>query len=156
MIHRVAFNIFFVCCLIYVTKYGGRPERAAILSETAAVVLTIAAIRFLPHSAGFKNLPQAIALIDVVLFVVLTVIALRANRLWTIVLAGLQLSTVLVHLSKVLFPALPAAGYGVFAQFWSWPIMITTLAGTHSHRMRVRRFGPERDWKDLWPEAVQA
>lgn len=156
MIHRVLFNVFFVCCLIYTMKYGGKPERAVMLSETAAVVLTIVAVYFLPHSAGFDHLPLALALIDVTLFLALASIALTANRLWTIVLGGLQLSTVFVHLSKILFPGLPAASYGVFAQFWSWPIMITTVVGAHHHKMRVRRFGPEADWKPLWPESAQA
>lgn len=156
MIHVVAFCVFFAFCLLYSLRFGGGPEKAAMLCEAAAVVFTIAAILFFPRSVSFTGVAEALFMIDLVLLVALCWIALRANRLWTIVLAGLQLSTVLVHVSKAAFPGLPAASYAIFEQFWSWPIMITTLAGTHSHRMRVRRFGPERDWKDLWPEAVQA
>lgn len=156
MVHVIAFNAFLAFCLIYSLKRGGEPEKAAMLSQLAAAVLTIAAIHVLPHSATFGSFALALGLVDLGLLVALTAIALRANRLWTIVLAGLQLSTMVVHLSKVLFPALPAASYGIFAQFWAWPMLLTTAVGTYRHAMRVRRFGAERDWKPLWPHSAEA
>lgn len=155
MIHVVAFNLFLAICLIYSLQCGGAPEKAAMLSQVAAAALTITAIFALPRSANFDSFALALGVVDLGLLVALTGIAMRANRLWTIVLAGLQLSTMVVHLSKVLFPALPAASYGIFAQFWAWPMLLTTAIGTHRHRMRVRRFGAERDWKPLWPHSLQ-
>jgi hypothetical protein len=156
VIHIIAFNLFLACCLLYSFKNGGEPEKAAMLAQFFAAVLTITAIHFLPHSASFTNLAHALAVIDGALLLSLVGLALRANRLWTILLAGLQLSTVVVHLSKAVFPALPAASYGFFAQFWAWPMLITTAVGTHAHRMRTKKFGEERDWKPLWPHSVRA
>lgn len=156
MIHVIVFNALFACCLIYSLRYGGGPEKAAVLFEAAAVILTIIAVVFLPGAASFSGLPLALAAIDVALLVALTCIALRANRLWPIGLAGLQLSTVIVHASKVAFPELPAASYAIFEQFWSWPILMTTAWGTQRHQARVKRHGPERDWKPLWPQLAQA
>lgn len=155
MIHVVLFNILFGCCLIYGLKYGGGPERAVVLAEAAALFLTITAIHFLPQAADFTGLANALALIDLGLLAAFAAIALRANRLWTIVLAGLQLSTVLVHVSKALVPALPAASYAIFEQFWAWPVLLTTAIGTQRHRARVRKYGDEQDWKPLWPYSVQ-
>jgi len=151
MTHVIAFNLFFACCLIYCLRYGGAPERAAILAQAVAAMLTIAIIAFFPHAASFTSLAEALVLVDSVLLASLIVIALKANRLWTIALAGLQLSTVLVHLSKALVPALPASSYAIFAQFWAWPMLITTAWGTHSHRVRVKKEGQEQDWKPIWP-----
>jgi signal transduction histidine kinase len=155
MVHVIAFNLFFVCCLIYSVKYGGGPEKAAILSQAAAAVFTIGAVLIIPRSASFHRLANGLVLIDAALLVSLIWIALRANRLWTIILAGLQLSTMLVHLSKALAPALPSASYAIFAQFWAWPMLITSIGGTLHHDRRVRRYGPERDWKPLWPNPVR-
>jgi len=156
MIHVIGFNVFLALCLIYSLRCGGQPERAAMLAQAAAAILTIIAIRTLPRFSTLAELAQALVIIDAALLLALTALALRANRLWTIVLAGLQLSTVVVHVSKAVFPALPAASYGIFAQFWAWPMLITTLVGTHSHWTRIRRFGLERDWKPLWPHSVPA
>jgi hypothetical protein len=156
MIHVIAFCIAFACCLIYTFRFGGEPERAAMLAETVALILTIIAIHFFPQAASFHGSARALFLIDVSLLLVMTCIALKANRLWTIVLAGLQLTTVLVHISRALYPALPAASYGIFAQFWAWPILLTTALGAYRHKMRTRKFGEERDWKPLWPHSVPA
>jgi hypothetical protein len=155
MIHIIAFNSLLICCLIYSLQCGGGPERAAMACLVAAALLTIIAIHFLPHSASFGDLARALVVIDLGLLVALVWLALTANRLWTIVLAGLQLSTIAVHVSKAVFPALPAASYGIFEQFWAWPMLITTAAGIARHRARVRRFGTEQDWKPLWPQAAR-
>lgn len=154
MIHVIGFNVFLALCLLYSLRCGGQPERAAMLAQVGAATLTIIAIRILPRFSTFTGLAHALFTIDVGLLLALTALALRANRLWTIVLAGLQLSTVIVHVSKAVFPALPAASYGIFAQFWAWPMLITTLVGTRSHWTRIRRFGQERDWKPLWLHSV--
>lgn len=155
MIHIAAFLISIACCLTYSLKFGGSPEKAASLSLVAATFLTFLAIMFVPRLARFHGLAPAVVVIDAALLLALTGIALLANRLWTIVLAGLQLSTVIVHLSKALYPALPTASYGIFAQFWAWPMLLTAASGTYRHRLRIRQFGEERDWRPLWLPSVQ-
>lgn len=154
MIHIIAFNLFFACCLIYCLRVGGGPERAAILSQAIAVLLTIIIFFFSPMVTRWNG-RSALVLVDIALLVSLTLVALKANRYWTIILAGLQLSTVLVHLSKALVPALPAASYAIFAQFWAWPMLVTTLAGAWKHRLRLKTYGHERDWRPLWPHLAQ-
>lgn len=156
MIHVVAFNAFLVLCLVYGMQFGGKPEKAAMLSQATAAVLTICAIHLLPHSVRFTSVAEALAFIDVALLLTLTWLALRANRIWPIVLAGLQLSTVGVHASKAVFPALPAASYGIFAQFWAWPMLLTVAFGIYRHRTRIRKWGAEPDWKPLWQHSVRA
>lgn len=156
MIRVIAFNVFLACCLLYSLRRGGLPEKAGMLAQALAAALTICAIHLVPHSANFVGLAESLAIIDGALLLALTWLALRANRLWTIVLAGLQLSTVVVHASKVAYPALPAASYGIFAQFWAWPMLITSLVGTHLHWTRIKTFGQEPDWKLLWPHSIRA
>jgi hypothetical protein len=97
-----------------------------------------------------------LALIDFALAGVLICLALKANRLWPILLAGMQVATVLAHLARALSFPLPTEGYGIFVQFWGWPMLIVTALGTYNHQSRARRFGGELDWKPLWPHLVQA
>lgn len=146
MIHIASFAVAFLTCTMYALFAGGWPERAAMLAQVAALILTLFT-GFLHVSGTFHSFIWGWAIADVGLAVVLILVALEANRYWTIVLAGLQVAAVLVHVAKVLFPALPATGYAMFLQLWAWPMLIVTAAGTYKHRQRNARFGSERDWK---------
>lgn len=152
MIHQLAFAAVFATCLAYVTFRGGRPERAAILAQLTALLLSLFAISF--RSISGHRLPVGLALVDVLLAISLGALALKANRLWPILLAGMQVATIFAHLAKLLSFPLPPAGYVIFVQFWSWPMLAVTMFGTQRHHSRVKKFGAEQDWKPLWPRST--
>ncbi len=152
MIHVVAFAATFLLCTVYVISAGGMPERLAMLAQLVAFLLSIFAISF--RWARFVGLPAGLVIVDLALAVALTMIALRANRHWPIVLAGMQVATIFAHLARLLSFPLPAVGYAVFVQFWGWPMLLVTVIGTYNHRVRLRRSGQESDWKPLWPEST--
>jgi hypothetical protein len=154
MIHVIAFTATLLACLAYVLTVGGKPERLAILAQLAAFLLTVIILSF--RWTPFEHFPVALALVDVLLAAILTLLALKANRLWPIILAGMQVATVFAHLAKALGFPLPAAGYAIFVQFWGWPMLIVTAVGAYKHRARIRRFGEEPDWKPFWPHSVRA
>jgi hypothetical protein len=154
MIHRLAFAGTFLVCLTYVFIVGGRPERVAMTAQLGALLLSMFAMSF--RWAPIHGLPTDLALVDVLLAVTLTAIALRANRLWPIVLAGMQIATVLAHLGRALGFPMPNAGYAIFIQLWAWPMLIVTMVGAYKHYARIRRLGLEPDWKPLWPNSMQA
>jgi hypothetical protein len=147
--HKIAFAATFLACLGYVIKVGGKPERLAMLAQFAAALLSMIAISF--RSIPIRGLPTGLALVDIGLALALMVLALKANRIWPIALAGMQVATLLAHLARVLSFPLPAAGYVIFVQLWAWPMIGVTALGAYKHRRRVTRFGEERDWKPLWP-----
>jgi hypothetical protein len=149
MIHVLAFTATLLACLAYVLAAGGKPERVAILAQVLAFVLTVTVLSY--RWTAFQHLPLGLALIDLVLAAILTLLALKANRLWPIALAGMQVATVFGHLAKALAFPLPAAGYSIFVQFWGWPMLIVTWFGAFKHRLRTKRDGEEPDWKPLWP-----
>lgn len=154
MIHVIAFTATLLMCLLYVFIVGGRPERWAIVAQLAAFLLTVSVLSF--RWTPFQHFPVALALIDVALAGILGFLALKANRLWPILLAGMQVATVLGHLAKALSFPLPAAGYGIFVQFWGWPMLIVTAVGAYKHGQRVKELGGEPDWKPLWPHSLRA
>ena len=149
MIHMFAFAAAFLACTVFVFFVGGKPERAAMLVQLLALLLSLSAISF--RAIPGRGLPIGLALVDLGLALALCILALRANRIWPIVLAGMQIATLFAHLAKLLSFPLPAAGYVIFVQFWAWPMLIVTAVGTYRHRSRARRFGEEPDWKPLWP-----
>ena len=149
MIHVLAFTATLLACLGYSLNAGGKPERVAILAQVTAFLFTVIVLSF--RWTAFEHFPLGLAFIDVILAAALTLLALKANRLWPIILAGMQVATVFAHVAKALSFPLPAAGYAIFVQFWGWPMLIVTGLGTYKHRARTRRSGDEPDWKPLWP-----
>jgi hypothetical protein len=153
MIHMIAFAAAFLACLVYVFATGGKPERLAMLAQSVALLLSLVAISF--RVIPSKGLPVGLALVDLALAVALSLLALRANRYWTIVLAGMQVAPLFAHAARLLAFPLPAAGYVIFVQLWAWPMLAVTAAGARNHRARVRKFGEEQDWKPFWPHLNQ-
>jgi hypothetical protein len=154
MIHVTAFTALFLACLAYVLTFGGKPERLAVLAMLAAFLVTMIVQSF--RWTRFEHFPLGLALVDFGLAILLTILALKANRLWPITLAGMQFATVLAHVARALSLPLPPAGYAIFVQFWGWPMLIVATVGAYKHRLRIRRLGEERDWKPLWPHSVRA
>lgn len=145
MIRVALFFAAFLLCALYAWKAGGKPERGAMLAQGFALLVTVST-GFLRVSGDFLSLLLGWLLADVLLLVLLVALALKANRLWTIVIAGLQLAAVFVHLAKILYPALPAFGYALFLQMWAWPMLLSTAIGVRNHQRRLRRHGTDPDW----------
>jgi hypothetical protein len=154
MIHIFAFTAAFIACLGYAIYAGGKPERTAMLAQLVAFLLSLAAISF--GSIPVRGLPIGLALVDFALALALSLLAMKANRLWPIVLAGMQVATIFAHFARLMAFPLPAAGYIIFVQFWSWPMLMVTAVGIYKHQSRTRNFGEEPDWKPLWPHSARA
>ena len=152
MIHFLAFTAAFLACFIYAFAAGGRPERLAMLAQLTAFVVGVLVISF--QWTRWIGFPVGVALTDVGLALALIALALKANRMWPIVLAGMQVATVFAHMAKLLSFPLPTAGYAVFVQLWGWPMLFVTMIGIYKHRQRTRSFGKEKDWKPLWPHSI--
>lgn len=154
MIHFLAFTTAFLACFVYAFVAGGRPERLAMLAQLVAFVSGLLVISF--QWAHWSRFPIGVALTDLALAMALTALALKANRLWPIVLAGMQLATMFAHVARLLSFPLPTAGYAIFVQLWGWPMLFVTAVGTYNHRARTLKFGAEPDWKPLWSHPVPA
>jgi hypothetical protein len=148
VIHVAAFHAAFFACAFYVWRAGGWPEKLAALAQAAALCITVLS-GFGSVSGGFTRLVDWWALADSLLAAILILIALRANRLWPILLAGLQVSATFAHLTKAVFEQMPPTGYAIFVQMWSWPMLAVTTWGTRNHQRRLRKFGSEADWKSI-------
>lgn len=140
--------VFFVAYFLLVCGFafakGGAPERFVAGAFLIAWILSIALSP--TKDVRFEDLEMGILVIDLALLTVLILVAVKANRRWTIIAASLQIVIALAHLAKFADPRLIQAAYAYITE--SWPILqITVLAvGTELHRRRKRREGTVRSW----------
>jgi len=92
---------------VLVVWRGGRPERIVALASLAAYLISPVAQRLGGHHWPLLG----VAMVDVSLCALLVALALRYDRAWLIMTAGVELATVMAHLGMVLDPTLMARGY---------------------------------------------
>jgi hypothetical protein len=124
---------------------GGAPERwiAVILALTAVAdfALVLMAGRMMTQDAR-------ILLLDVALAVVITGIALHAERLWPMLIAALLIVGAELQIGVWLAPTHQRQVYKVAHGLSAYPIILTLLVGTARHWWRTRH-APERDWTNF-------
>jgi hypothetical protein len=72
----------------------------------------------------YHRIEAIVFLIDLAVFGIFLVIALRSDRFWPLWVAGLQLTSMSVHLINILHPDLMRFVIGVALAFWSYPILL--------------------------------
>jgi hypothetical protein len=140
------FIAFFFAVTIYSFWRGGGPERAIAGAYVLALAGSVCA-GFLHVPGNFRVVPIGLFLCDAALLIGLTLIAIRANRWWIIPAAGGQLITVLVHMGKLLYPAMIPQSYEFLTDIWSWPMVALLAIGTWAHRRRLKDGIIIPDWK---------
>lgn len=151
-------NFLFVGLLAVVCVYswwrGGAPERigAAIFATGSALthfVLAAAPLRF-------RSVEYEVLAIDGVGFLAFLILALCANRFWTLWVTGLLGVALVGHLAKLFSPGVLPWAYHVVLSIWSYPILALIAAGTWLHRRRLTRGGADRSWSSFSSRAGPA
>lgn len=75
------------------------------------------------------------------------VIALYANRNWTLWVAGTQVLAVAAHLARALADAVSPIAYAAMVVAPGWVQLALLGAGLARHVLRTREFGSYRDWR---------
>lgn len=96
---------------------------------------------------NFATVPMRLLAIDVVGALLFIVIAIRANRLWTIPFAACQLLTALAHVARLTEPGIIPKGYMFLTVIWSWPMVLLLAWGTYQNRERQKIGKVLPDWK---------
>lgn len=123
----VAYYTLLVAVTLLAMWRGGRDERLAAaicILGTVATVLLVA-----PIPQRYAEMEVAVAAVDAVVFLGFVFIALRSDRYWPLWVAGIQLTTAIGHLLKVIQPDLLPLAYGAALMFWSYPILLIIAAG---------------------------
>src|SRR5206468_3717161 len=124
--------IFFRILLALVAGYaflrGNRDERLAAGVVVAGVIATHLVIS--PVTSRFGTVETPVMIVDIATFGGFLWVALRSERFWPLWVAGLQLTTILGHVIKLVdFDLFPRA-YGAALVFWGYPILLILAIGT--------------------------
>lgn len=138
------FTALLVGCCGYALWRGGAPERIIGAALALAFVATVLSYSELP--VRFVGVETGILIVDFILLTVLVAVALRADRGWPLLLAGLHLSSVGAHLLKYLDVNMIRVTYAIMIGGWSYPMLIALAIGTRRHQLRLRRQGYDLAW----------
>lgn len=153
MIQLILSNRFFAqfAVMLIVTvlaiRKGGGPERAA--AWTILSMFMLDRVNHWGFGSGITLLSVDLvhATLDFFAAVFLVVIALRANRMYTLWIAGFQLISLSSHVARELTGAMSPLAYLIMAVFPSYLQILTLGLGLWSHRRRLQQRGPYKDWR---------
>jgi hypothetical protein len=101
----------------------------------AAVFLVGNLATLLLRSSTYASIETSVFVIDVVAFLAFTYAALISDRFWPLWVSGLQLTTSMGHVFKLIDSHLLPLAYAAALRFWAYPILIILAVGTwRSHR----------------------
>ena len=142
---------FFLSLLTIVCLYsmirGGEPERRVVLILIAGFVLSIIATT--PSDEMYMHPEVGVFIVDLAMLFGFAILALNAERYWTIWMCSMQVIQVMSHIPKMIIPELLPQAYYMIVAFWAYPMLIVLAIGTYRHQKRLRLFGADRSWSDF-------
>lgn len=143
--------IILVCSAAFC--WGGKPERLVALAYLGAfsvmdtIYHAISGVVF-----QLNSLDPFHAFMDGTAFVLFLLIALYANRLYTMLIAAFQLLSVFAHLVREMSDNIEPIAYAVMVVAPGWGIIISLGFGVFAHVRRKKKFGEYRDWLKSEPQ----
>ncbi|WP_265569948.1 hypothetical protein [Sphingomicrobium nitratireducens] len=130
----------------YAIVRGDRELRTVSVACVVATVLSHL-IRSPMNDAysGYRHVEIGVMAVDVALFALFLVIALRSSRFWPLWVAGLHMVTVISHSVKALRIDLMPSAYAIAAQFWGYPVLIVIAVAAFRHGRRCAHSLPPGD-----------
>jgi hypothetical protein len=135
-----------VCLAAFV--WGGGPERVV-----AASWLLIFELPMIIYRAAFggdfqlTHVDLVLATTDLLAGGVWILIALYANRSYTLWIAGLQILAISAHLARGMAESISPIAYVTMVVAPGWLQLFLLAGGVLFHVRRKRRFGDYRDWR---------
>ena len=121
MIRVIIFYALLLTVVLLALRHGDRETRLAALIAMAGSLLSAASVYSI---GGAEPVEALVALVDLGVLAAFVFIALRSCRFWPLWVAGLQLTTVLAHILRLMSPDLVDIAYQTAMRFWSYPILV--------------------------------
>ena len=137
MLPRFIFWTLLFATFAYALWRGRSDERIAATVCVLASIATRFAIS--PLTQRYTDIEIGLLFVDAAVLVAFVALALRSQRFWPLWIAGLQLTSSLSHLMKVIEIDLLPRAYAAAAVFWSYPILLIIVVGTwRSHQRTIK------------------
>ena len=121
------FVVLAIVCIYAFARGGAESRIAAAICGTASIASVIV---MSPIAGRYSHIEAGVFAVDLAVLAGFTAIALRSDRFWPLWLAGLQLTTILAHVFKVVDFQLVPQIYAAAARFWVYPIFLIIVIGT--------------------------
>jgi len=136
MLRQIIFNGLLLGSCGYAWFRGRTDERIV------AAVCIIASFASLALISSFKtlysNVEYGVLAVDILTLAAFTAVALRSERFWPLWISGLQLTTAITHLLRLIDPTLLPIAYSAAARMWSYPILLILAVATWRGQRRSR------------------
>lgn len=127
---------------------GGGPERAFAMTWILLFEVVQRGYKALgKESWQFAQTDMFLASVDILAAVIFTVLAVNANRIYPLWIAGLQVLALTAHLARGMTDLISPIAYAVMVTIPGWLQLIILGSGIVLHRRRERQFGPYRAWR---------
>ncbi|MCR9181183.1 MAG: hypothetical protein NXH71_13275 [Erythrobacteraceae bacterium] len=147
-------HIASVLLALAIWRWGGGPERWLIGIFIGTMVLPIYASGLLglggPIEGAFAWLFLVLDLLAAAGFVI---VAINANRIYPLWIAGFQLVAICAHMIKGMVDGVSPLAIAILVIGPSYFQLLLIFVGFLRHRRREQRFGPYRDWRIARPDA---
>lgn len=130
---------FYYVLLIAVAAYAFVRGSADAKLVAAICVIATLATKFVlsPVAHRYSGVEYGVFIVDLLTLFGFIAVALRTDRFWPLWVAGLQLTTLLAHLMKLVETDLLPHAYGAAGRFWVYPIFLIIVVGTWRHQQRA-------------------
>lgn len=126
--------------LFAITLYAflkGTSEHRLAAAGCVAATLATRLLRS-PGAEKYSDMEFGVLAVDVSLFTLFLIIALRSQRFWPLWIAGFHLVTVAAHAIKAMKIDLIPTAYALAVQFWSYPVLLCIgVAVWRAQRRRI-------------------
>ncbi len=133
-------------CLYSVIK-GGQPERRVVVIFIVGFVMSIIATA--PSDEMYMHPEIGVLIVDLAMLSGFIVLALSAERYWTLWICSMQVIQVMSHIPKMIIPELLPQAYYIIAAIWAYPMLIVLTVGTYRHQQRLQQYGVDKSWSDF-------
>jgi hypothetical protein len=131
-IRVILYNALLIGACGYAWMRGRSNER---ITAATCLIATIASFA-LVSQLRFSDVELGVLAVDLATLAAFVAVALRSERFWPLWVSGLQLTSSVTHLLKLVDPSLMPFAYSAAEAVWSYPILIILAVGT----WRVRRY----------------
>lgn len=157
--------VFTVVNLVYVAilsaaalRWGAAPERVCVATLFLMTYGDVVYHAVLEQGPVYGTVDIGHLLIDIGVATAFIGVALRANRVYPIWLAAIQLVSVISHFAREVTEYFPRLAYGLMNYVPYYVVLLIMAGGLWRHAVRTKRHGPYRSWRtfsNLSPEAMR-
>lgn len=128
-------------------RYGKGPERWTAYTLLGMLAVSETYLAVVGRRSLRTEVDPGMFAIDLIATVILVTVALRANRTYTLWIAGFQIIALMAHFAKELASQISPISYFIMTVGPSYLQIFALAAGLLIHLRRERRLGSYRSWR---------